>query len=356
MNWNYLLKRYTLSAGRLPVVATCLSVALLSCGPMAFGDSFFDNDSNDGLWETASNWENDALPDGETAELYLEDLNNPLPTVDGFPTVTLSSGNHSPTDFVMGGASDTDLGDIQLLMTGGTLNLSSDTRIGRGGDTPDFNNFHAKFTQTGGDVVVTGGSGVDIKLGAGGETYSPAATYSISGGSLSSEGTVNFGSNSTLAGPLTFEIVGTGPSSIVIEDIKTESSVPGATSPGGAPTTLSFVLDSGGVTPLQVNDDLQMENLSFGLSLSDVPPSGDITLVKSGRITGPEQFIDRPDGSDVTAPFDGNFYTWTINYFEDDGLVDAVVLSNLRVSPIPEPTSMVLLTMAGIPLILRRRR
>ena len=336
-----------LSLSRLTILAALVASLTVLASP-AVGD-FFDNDSGDGAWETATNWNNDALPAGSSAEMFLEDQNNPLPLVNGIPTVTLSSGNQSPSNLVVGGGSDDDLGDIQFLMTGGTLNLSSDSRIGRGSATnPGILTSTAYFTQTGGDVIVTGGSGVDIKLGAGGQPLSPGAVYSISGGSLSSTGTINLGSNSTLAGDIVFEIDGSGASSIAIEDFKTESAVMGS-------VTFSVVLDALGMTTLVANDDFQMENVNFDLSLSDVPPTDPIVLVQADRISNDNQFIGLPDGSLVSASFAGNDYSWTINYFDssDDGdIIDAIVLT-----PIPEPAGA---TLAGLSLALialgRRRR
>lgn len=328
------------------ILVAVITASLAACVPNACGD-FFDNDSSDGAWETATNWDNDVLPAGVSAEMFLEDQNNALPNVNGIPTVTLSSGSQSPSSVVLGGGSDTDFGDIQFLLTGGALNLSSDSRVGRGGTDPTINNSTAYFTQTDGDVVVTGGSGVDIKLGAGGQPFSPGAIYSISGGSLNSSGTINLGSNSTLAGDIIFEIDGSGASSIVIEDFKTESAVSG-------PVFFGVVLDAGGMTTLVANDDFQMENVGLQLSLSDVPPSGPIVLVQADRLSNDNQFIGLPDGSIVSASFGGTDYEWFINYFDssDDGtILDAIVLN-----PVPEPSTFLFGCLALVSIALRRRR
>ncbi|WP_425397314.1 PEP-CTERM sorting domain-containing protein [Aeoliella sp.] len=320
----------------------------------------FDNDNGDGTWEQVTNWADDLLPDGNVAEIFLQDVNNPLPVVDGLPTVTLSSGNHSPTLLDLGGGGDDDLGDIQFLMTGGTLNLSQDSEIGNGSDSNlAMADYTAYFIQTGGDVIVTGGSGTDIKLSAGGDAIPMGSVYSIRGGSLQSSGTVDLGGGAPAA-PVThasalFEIVGTGPTSIEIEDLKTDTAAD-----VGTPIALGFVLDAGGVTPLVARDDVQMDGLGLELGLSDVPPAGDIVLIQADRLSNDNQFIGLPDGSDVSADFGGNTYTWTINYFDssdDTVIVDAVVLSNLRVSPaVPEPATVVLISVAGLLGLAVRRR
>jgi hypothetical protein len=353
-----------LSFWKLSLLPMLVGTGVIVCFGQStvFGDEF-DNDANTGAWEDATNWENDTLPDTVTAEIFLEDVNNPLPTMNGLPTVTLSSGTHSPTLLDLGGGSDNDLGDIQLLMTGGTLNLNTDSEIGNGSDSNSaIAGSTAYFTQTGGDVVVTGGSGVNLKLSSGGDAIPMGSVYSISGGSLVSNGTIDIGGGtvglpipSYVPASALFEIVGTGPSQVMIEDLRT-------TTDGDADATtnsLGFVLDAGGVTPLVVNDDVQMENLNLQLSLSAAPPISDIVLVQADRLSNDNQFVGLPDGSDLTALFDGNFYTWTINYFDssdDETVIDAIVLSNLRVAPIPEPSTAALCILAASMVMLRRRR
>lgn len=347
------------------VVVTAV-VVMAATGPLAFGD-FFDNDASTGAWEGATNWNNDVLPSFVSAEIFLEDLNNALPLVSGIPTVTLSSGTQEVTSLVLGAGSDTDTGSVQLLVTGGVLNLYADSRIGRGEDSGVDNTTWAgdtaSLTQTGGTVNVIGANS-DIKIAADGD-FSPDAIYSISGGTLlvglgdpasDANSTITLGESGRNA-DATLEIIGSagggGPTSVEIDDLKMNSGHLGN-------TYLSMVMDAGGVTPLICNDELQMENLQFKLSLSDVPPAGAITLALADRLSNDNQFVGIPDGSDVTAAYGGNDYTWTITYTDgsnDATLNSSIVLDNLRISPsVPEPSTILLLGMAVVPLALRRRR
>lgn len=332
------------------LIAVAAAVMLVAT-PVALGDEFFDNDSSDGLWSTGTNWSADAVPSAESAEMYLEDMNNALPTYNGIPTITLNV-NSTIVNFVIGGGSDTDTGDIQLRMTAGDLLFGGDSRIGRGSDTNTaFLNNQVNFLQEGGTVTAIGGTGTDIKLSADKE-YSAKASYIISGGSLSSTGTITYPQSGDDADAM-FKVVGTGPTSITLEDIKMEATAPGT-------DTMAFVLDAGGVTPIVLNDEFQMENINLDLSLSAVPPSGNIVLLQADRLSNDNQFVGLADGATVSAPYGSTLYSWTINYYDssDDGtVIDAIVLSNMSTSPlIPEPASIVLLGMGAMLLVSMRRR
>jgi hypothetical protein len=346
---------------RLAVLAAtvfCFSV------PGAFAAKFFDNDFGDGFWTEPTNWdgtdvtdaiaEPDTLPAGEPADIFLHEANLALPNVGGIPTVTLDSGIQSITALRLGFENATDLGDIQLLVTGGTLNLSADSNIGHGAGSTGPENFTATLRIEGGSVVQTGGTGVDVKLSASGQAFRPSGVISISGGSFSTTGTITMGatSNVTQGGAAVLEIDGSGATLIQVGDLKLEN----------ADATAIFrpIIDAGGLTPLNATDEIQFEELQLDLQLSDVPPAGNIVLMRADRISNENQFVGIPDGADVSATFGLNLYTWTINYFDhspsEGDPIDAVVLSNLRVSLIPEPASLILLGFGGLALVGLRRR
>ena len=91
----------------------------------------------------------------------------------------------------------------------------------------------------------------------------------------------------------------------------------------GAPGlgTLSFTLDENGVTPITIQshvDGLRINKDSAGrcrleIKLSAVPPREDVTLV-SGHVAIRGRFNDLPEGSDISAVYEGHTYHWQLTY------------------------------------------
>ena len=92
------------------------------------------------------------------------------------------------------------------------------------------------------------------------------------------------------------------------------------TDPGGTPgqSTLSFTLDSHGVTPitipsrwtgLRIEHDAQ-SHCFLRIALSAPPPNGDVLLVSS-RVPTRGAFDGLPEGSEVSAQYAGRTYRWT---------------------------------------------
>lgn len=332
-----------------------------------------NSDSED--WFDPNNWSLGVPfdPNSDSTKIY-ESFN-----------VNISAGaaDHGGDDLSIG---DSDVGGIATLnISGGTLSgtgSGADIRLGIG-DAYDPNSASqsgavGRLFQTGGSVTA-----VDyIKMSNGGEAFAAGSHYKISGGSLLIKDQLELGRDGGVVQEMIrFEVIGTGPTSITIgtlSDPNDPSSFSGgdikvnrvhAQSP--AHPTFAFTIDGTpmGVTPIVALDELQLGNSEEGddpdvgklfleLSLSAVPTFNDIVLFKARRISMDEQFEGLPDGADVSATFGPNLYTWTINYYESnfEPPEPVVVLSNLRVTVIPEPGTIALLVLAGIPMALRRRR
>lgn len=328
----------------LTLLAAMAAAALWVAAPLALADNTFEANI-DSDWNKAGNWDNGVLPgaDGENVNIYDDftvDLSTPGATTG---TAHLRVGNNelgktATLNIYAGATLDVD-----------TVNNSNDIILGR----EDLAQSGSKgfINQMGGTVT----AGDYIKM-SGDKEYAAGSLYRISGGSLYILDQLQFGRDDSHSTMMKFEVVGSGPSVIEINDVKVEQNL-------DAQATMSFVIDAGGVTPITVLDEMQIGNgetvgpgvgdMLLELSLSDVPPAGDITLIQAGRITQDQQFLGLPGGSDVSAAFGSNLYTWTIDYPDDTD----VVLSNLRVSAIvPEPASLVLcvLGLLGIAAIRRR--
>ena len=117
--------------------------------------------------------------------------------------------------------------------------------------------------------------------------------------------------------------------------------------PGGKPatTTLAFNLDAHGVTPITIASrwhglEIQHDSTShcrLRVSLSDVPPRDDITLVSSDvRTRG--TFDDLPEGSEITAEFQHHLYHWILTYNGGSTGHDLVLKNRSVYSPDPPVT------------------
>jgi hypothetical protein len=340
-------------AGRLHWAAHALVLLVAVClVPAALGadNEFVGGGTDPSDWFEAANWSEGAVPfAGDSTKIYNSFTVN----------ITAGDASYGDKDLSIG---DSDSGETATLnISDGTLNgtgTGNDIRLGVGDDQSGS---LGRILQTGGAVTA-----VDyIKMSNGGQQAAAGSHYQISGGSLNVVDQLEMGrDDGVVQNMIQFEVIGTGPTSITIEDVKVNR----IHSLSPAHASFAFTIDgtATGVTSIDVNDELQLGNsettddtvgrLYLELSLSAVPTNNDIVLFNAKRITMDEQFEGLPDGSDVSATFGPDLYTWTINYF--DGHADsqpAVVLSNLRVN-IPEPGSMVLLAMAAIPFAIRRRR
>ena len=146
------------------------------------------------------------------------------------------------------------------------------------------------------------------------------------------------GSHSTVA------ILGSTPKSInALEFVEMHAH----SDPGGTPavTTLAFTLDAQGVTPITISSRFrglsiehdQASTCRLQIELSAVPPRDDVTLIKS-QASNQGEFSGLPDGSPISADFNGHTYTWTLTYRGGASGHD-VVLRNTSTYPPEAPVT-----------------
>ncbi len=117
--------------------------------------------------------------------------------------------------------------------------------------------------------------------------------------------------------------------------------------------TLSYALDEHGVTPITIqsrSDGLRIASdtasqCRLEISLRAIPPREDITLVSS-RVPTIGTFSGLPEGSTITALYEGKTYRWALTYHGGAGGNDLALLSRstweqgapvTHVHPIPHP-------------------
>jgi hypothetical protein len=237
--------------------------------------------------------------------------------------------------------------------------VAGDLRVGtRSGD-------RASVAIDGGDVVLiqdslfvgedTGGSGelvlnsgalhsvMDVFVGAATASTRRAndAVLRIRGGSfLGRTLSVGFGYGSHAL----VAIEGSAASAVhVLDYVDLEAAPDPAGRPGSA--TLSFAIDSRGVTPITIQSRVRGLHIAAAspsvcrleILLRAVPPREDITLVSTrARTSG--VFDGLPEGSRITADYDGTTYRWDLTYRGGPGGND-LVLRNRSVYPDGAPVT-----------------
>lgn len=253
----------------------------------------------------------------------------------GTGTVNMSGGSISSDDWFVVGRNSGSMGEFN--MTGGNVSVSVGAANDRFLVVGSFGGATGVANVSGGTIDTTAGAGAYIGEGGTG-TLNLSGTATLLGGAL------RIGLNDGGIG-LT-EISGSG----VTVDI-TDLSL-GLNSDGLDTTalgTLSFVADSIGVSTIVASGDVNLSS-----------PDGDLLLVDLTAYTGAHVDIQLVDGATSAGEFtgldqgalaavDGNANAYTIDYSVAGDVW-------LRARLIPEPTSLLLLGMASLAFVGRRRR
>jgi hypothetical protein len=318
--------------------------ALGLCAATAQADHYNWTGNGDGIsWEDLANWD---APHGD------EGLPGPanITFINGTANVELSS-TQSIRTFAIGQG-----GGVATLniLPGANLTVAQTARLSRdvaavAGDTT------GRIIQTGGSLTMLGTSQLRMSFDGGvppGQSTSHTADsyYGISGGSflIQGDGIVQLGRETQTYNSSIFEVIGSGATQIETWRFYTRvNALSPLYSPTGAQAvpTVSFALDSGGVTPITVRDVLEIRDAPAILSLSlldaDVPEQ--VTLFQFGRLRGYDGVQSRfrhadgtliQNGDDVSVLFGDSLYEWTINYVDvaTGDPANGLHLSNLRIT------------------------
>ncbi len=339
--------------------ATTLSAAIFALtAPSASAANIGFTGAVDNDWQNAGNW--DAAPTNDFADVA-DDL-----TVGGAFSPTSSAAvfigstgagslglntsgtttfdSHLGTGWTHPGqitqtSGTTDVGQFLFMgitpgaqgrydMDGGILNVQGFLLMGDAGGAGGI------FEQTAGSVSIGLGGGAGIDYIALASAANSSGTYSISGGSLTGTNELSIGAhpvNPPSAGAVgLFEVIGTGPSSITVANLRVRNGT----------GTLRYQMGAGGVTPVTATTAVNVGGGILDIDTSALTFGGPVTLINNtsgGAIGG--VFSNASEGT----LFGGRALT----FLGGDGN-DLVLL--------PEPSAILLLAVGLVPVAARRRR
>jgi hypothetical protein len=357
--------RLTLHSVRHYGVAAFIAMSLASASSSQAATMRFDNGGGTGTWEVAANWDETAAPDTLPGVADQAEISNSH-------TVSISSAQTVAETILAhpNSAPATTAGVATLNVLAGT-NLqtqgSAGFRVGRllkGGEL--LGSSKGVVMQSGGLVQING-STQGLRLSAGDSGNVADSYYRISGGSLVATGgsnAIQIGNLASNYGVAELHVYGSGATEIHTDYFRIQDSPTGT-------TRLHMSLDAGGVTPILADDEFQFRgtnNNELLIDLIGLAPTTDITLATADRLGNNsgavENFFGLPDGAPISASFgplrEQYTYNWTIDYQDasDNGVIDAYIILRFqsRTLSVPEPGSLVLVSICGVVLALWRRR
>lgn len=322
--------------------ATNVAVFSLSLlvAPALFADNVYIGPDG-GVWNDPNNWDDGVVPPGGDTNVNIY----------GDITVNLSSpGMTTGTNHLRIGDGGGPTTSTLNILPGGSLLIDGSEDLILGREDLNQEGTLGVVNQTGGAFTAN-----DYIKMSGDKEFAAGSLYQISGGTVQVVDQLQMGRDDSYSTRIEFKVIGSGATSIEINDVKIERNL-------SAQATFSFVIDELGVTPITVLDELQLGNnespddpgvgdtfLNVILGTTSQPPTT-MTLFSAGRITMESQFTGLPDGSLIPVSFSGTNRVYQLNYV-DLGDTEDVILTE-----IPEPTSLALLGLGGLALLRRRKR
>jgi len=275
---------------------------------------------------TSFNWDPNQVGNWNDPNKWLDEKDSPAGSIpDGNAQIQIRrSGSQCTLDTTIG-KDWTDAqrlrvydGAVLNIVDGGNLLGASWLRVGTA-DGP------AKMNQTGGVVRIERGSD-NSKLHIGDAKGSQGSAYTISGGTLTyldGDGSLWTGYR---GGEGKFTVVGTGPK-IQMRKLY----VGGGMSTKAATGTLEFKVGSGGVSPIQISNNVYIDQDGEGskanliVSATAAPPQTTIVLIENTRSSGVEGIFDTvngkpaPEGAPVVLSYGGTDYRYKLTYQYDAG-------------------------------------
>jgi hypothetical protein len=309
-------------------------------------------DGQTGFWSDASLWDKGFVPN-DTEDIK---ITNPASTV----TVNSNVGNYSIGTINIASGPDNDNAAALEIVNGGYLGAYKELRIGNASATS--NGDIGYLLQTGGDVF-TGDSGKIIV----GYKTDGMGYYTISGGSLTGNGTLFVGGSGSDGATGTFTVSGAD-SVINMRKMYVGAKDSKGAYPGTA--NIEFLIGSDGVSPIRMSDSIYIDPAASEdsvanllVALTAAPPLGDIVLFEDtggGSINGRFDSVngaDAVEGALVALSFANINYLYNLTYMYDaagDGNFNDIALSAMTLA-IPEPATVFILALGGLFSVIRRR-
>jgi hypothetical protein len=294
-----------------------------------------------GFWADAALWDKGFVPNG------LEDIKFTKPAT--VCTINTDAGDYLGSKIIVVSGPDIAHAAALKIEEGGYLGAAKELVIGSAGSTASGNIGY--LLQTGGELSSVSTGKIEIGYKTFGQGY-----YTMTGGSLTGDGTLFVGGAGAAGASGTFTVVGTDP---VINMRKIYVGAKDSTGAYAGTGTIDFEVGASGVSPIRMSSSIYLDPMNnedsianLIVNLTAAPPTGDILLLEntgSSNIHGKFDFVNgiaAAQGTSITLNYGGINYLYNLTYLFDaagDGYRNDIALM-----AIPEPATMAFLALGGL--------